>query len=718
MSINYFPRCSIPSSNIANQNFSTIVPIYKNGINNNVLGNSTNYNLSQNKLFAHNQNYLFKHNNAQNIPLNNSCRYKIDKTNQLKRAINHSNTAKNIKAFEFKKNDIKSSGTLLVSSKSSKFNKVILKGKKIKNIDINEDENSNEDEESGATNPVNKDRQFANKTNNLGNMENKPLLKSSSNAKLNPIAKFINKILDKLDPSINQNKYNYQYQYMKYEEEIYRKNYRGSLNNHFNEIPNNNENINTNNQINNNLNNNLISKKKSIESSSNNNSNSNNQNNSLKQTNQSTFNSQKNSNFSSNKNSQQTINNNITNTSSEKTLQNLGDKKSISIKKEEDKKSESKTSSSKFPFQRLNDIASSSSSKISSNKNTIPNLHLTTIDEPFENNIVTNLGEYLRKENETPPMTVDMLNNKKGKGFRFCSELSQAGIDSGGKIKTDQDTSLISLDIGGFIGFNLFGVLDGHGLHGHFVSQYCKEYFIKCMTNYAELLKKTKGIVSAEEIYYELKGSKFSYICECFARVDSELMSQNYFDCNLSGTTCNLVIQINKHLICFSVGDSRGILVYDHGINKCQGILQLSTDHKPDLPGEIDRIFSCGGYVDYLKDMYGNRMGPPRVYKVGYDYPGLAMSRSLGDLQAKGVGVIPSPQIIEYDINDSTRYIVICSDGVWEFSSNEQVRDIANAFYATNDASGFCHELVKFAMNLWGQYDIVRDDITVVTVFF
>ena len=191
MSINYFPRCSIPSSNIANQNFSTIVPIYKNGINNNVLGNSTNYNLSQNKLFAHNQNYLFKHNNAQNIPLNNSCRYKIDKTNQLKRAINHSNTVKNIKAFEFKKNDIKSSGTLLVSSKSSKFNKVILKGKKIKNIDINEDENSNEDEESGATNPVNKDRQFANKTNNLGNMENKPLLKSSSNAKLNPIAKFI-----------------------------------------------------------------------------------------------------------------------------------------------------------------------------------------------------------------------------------------------------------------------------------------------------------------------------------------------------------------------------------------------------------------------------------------------------------------------------------------------------------------------------------------------
>jgi serine/threonine protein phosphatase PrpC len=34
--------------------------------------------------------------------------------------------------------------------------------------------------------------------------------------------------------------------------------------------------------------------------------------------------------------------------------------------------------------------------------------------------------------------------------------------------------------------------------------------------------------------------------------------------------------------------------------------------------------------------------------------------------------------MIEYDINESTKFIVVCSDGVGEFTTNEQVRDIGN----------------------------------------
>ena len=148
------------------------------------------------------------------------------------------------------------------------------------------------------------------------------------------------------------------------------------------------------------------------------------------------------------------------------------------------------------------------------------------------------------------------------------------------------------------------------------------------------------------------------------------------------------------------------------------GVIQLSTDHKPDLPGEIDRIILNGGEVDRLKDMFGNKIGPPRVFQLRSEYPGLAMSRSLGDFQAKQVGVIPSPQIIEYDINFSTKYLVICSDGVWEYASNEQVRNIGNLFYSKNDVVGYCNELVKYSMGLWETNELIRDDITVVSVFF
>ena len=94
------------------------------------------------------------------------------------------------------------------------------------------------------------------------------------------------------------------------------------------------------------------------------------------------------------------------------------------------------------------------------------------------------------------------------------------------------------------------------------------------------------------------------------------------------------------------------------------------------------------------------------------------MSRSLGDLMAKECGVISTPQIVEYEINANTKYMVICSDGVWEFIKNEQVRDLGNAFYAQNKVNDFCIQLVNMAMNIWSQVEIIRDDITVVSVFF
>ena len=334
----------------------------------------------------------------------------------------------------------------------------------------------------------------------------------------------------------------------------------------------------------------------------------------------------------------------------------------------------------------------------------------------------SHLGEYLEKEmNSMNPITMPspmINNNKRGKGFKYCSDYTKAGKDLDGKIKIDQDTPLISLNIGGIQGFNLFGVLDGHGMHGHFVSQFCKEYFIKNMTNYAEILKSTKGIMTSEGIYNELKSSGFSYIINLYNLVDLELTKQDTFDYNLSGTTCNIVFQFEKHLVCANTGDSRSILIYDNGDLQNQGIFPLSFDHKPNLPNEFQRIQENGGMVDQIIDMFGNKIGPPRVFKVGTRFPGLAMSRSLGDLFSKECGVIPTPQIIEYEINSNTKYMVICSDGVWEFIQNEQVRDLGNVFYAQNNVKGFCFQLVNYAFNMWEQLEDIRDDITVVSVFF
>lgn len=345
--------------------------------------------------------------------------------------------------------------------------------------------------------------------------------------------------------------------------------------------------------------------------------------------------------------------------------------------------------------------------------------YITTENDtiPSDSYICSNLNEYLDKEimtqksiNEKPK------NNKSGSGFRYYGQLTKAGRKQNGETKVDQDTPLVHLNVGGIPGFNLFGVLDGHGPEGHFVSQFCRDYFIKKMTYYAELCKQ-KGLKTPEVIFNELKRTKYAYIIQIFTQADSEIALQS-FDYWFSGTTCNITFQFNRNLINASVGDSRSILVFDGGDNQLLGIQPLSTDHKPDIPCELNRILSKGGCVDQITGAYGNKVGPQRVWKAGQNYPGLAMSRSLGDFHAKECGVISYPQIVEKTLDKSSKYLVICSDGVWEFIQNEQVRDLGNVFFKKNDVGGFCSDLVKFAVHSWENFDIIRDDITVVCVYF
>jgi hypothetical protein len=51
---------------------------------------------------------------------------------------------------------------------------------------------------------------------------------------------------------------------------------------------------------------------------------------------------------------------------------------------------------------------------------------------------------------------------------------------------------------------------------------------------------------------------------------------------------------------------------------------------------------------NYLLDYSGEVMGPSRVWLKDENIPGLAMSRSIGDLVAARVGVISEPGLLVY----------------------------------------------------------------------
>ena len=87
-------------------------------------------------------------------------------------------------------------------------------------------------------------------------------------------------------------------------------------------------------------------------------------------------------------------------------------------------------------------------------------------------------------------------------------------------------------------------------------------------------------------------------------------------------------------------------------------------------------------------------------------------------MDAKKVGVIPNPQIIEYTLTPQSKYMIICSDGIWEYLSNEEVMEFAKKFYIKSDPLNLCKELTQKSTALWLEDDVVVDDITVVAVFF
>ena len=104
---------------------------------------------------------------------------------------------------------------------------------------------------------------------------------------------------------------------------------------------------------------------------------------------------------------------------------------------------------------------------------------------------------------------------------------------------------------------------------------------------------------------------------------------------------------------------------------------------------EYERIINSGGMVAKIKDKNGKTDNRKKVFKSGYTYPGLTISRSLGDFVAKEWGVISEPEITIYNINYNTKYLVIFSDGISNYLKNEDIRDLGNVYYQSNEIGNF-----------------------------
>jgi len=285
---------------------------------------------------------------------------------------------------------------------------------------------------------------------------------------------------------------------------------------------------------------------------------------------------------------------------------------------------------------------------------------------------------------------------KRGRVFSKYAALSKVGFVPFNLTKVNQDRALEMVKFGGHETRALFGVFDGHGAVGHEVAAFVS-------TELPKYILQQKNLETAP------KASCTKAFLDCNAA-----LSKSTIDVTFSGTTGVACYITGRRLFCCNAGDSRAVLATRAPNGKMLPI-PLSKDHKPDVPEEKKRILESNGRVEACKGPRGEDIGPPRVWLLHQEVPGLAMTRSFGDQVAGTVGVIAKPEIIDHNIQDNDAFIIIASDGVWEFISSQEAIDIVAKF---DNPDAACRAIVSESIARWKREEEVIDDITAVIVFF
>jgi len=293
--------------------------------------------------------------------------------------------------------------------------------------------------------------------------------------------------------------------------------------------------------------------------------------------------------------------------------------------------------------------------------------------------------------------------------LRYAS-LSNAGYEPDGSKKTNQDAYISTAECGN-ANTSFFAVFDGHGACGHLVSAYVRKELPKLLDD--KMLKgcATDGGAAQCEAVKKM-------LTKGFETVNATLHADKGIDSSLSGTTAVAGLVFGppgqRQIITANAGDSRAVLAYEEG--GVMKVTDLSDDQKPDREDERKRVQSFGGRVEPLIDEVGEPIGPARVWLPNMMLPGLAMSRSIGDDIAATVGVHATPEVSVVPLTDKHKFMIVASDGVWEFLTSEDAVGIV--VNCNGNAEKAAAELCARSYREWRAEEEVVDDITAVVVYF
>jgi len=199
--------------------------------------------------------------------------------------------------------------------------------------------------------------------------------------------------------------------------------------------------------------------------------------------------------------------------------------------------------------------------------------------------------------------------------------------------------------------------------------KYCVPYYKKKALNQDEIISQMPLIFK-----------------ESFLRCNQGLKSLGV--CQETGTTAVVAFSKGNLLWIANVGDSRAVL------SKNGVAVRVTTDHKPTLESERNRILDLKGYV-----IFG------RVNGV------LAVSRALGDFYFHP-HVSCEPEVFgPFDVyNDEYQFLILACDGLWDVVDDNTAVDIVKGSKTPEEGA---KRLVKSALTAQS-----TDNISVVVIFF
>jgi serine/threonine protein phosphatase PrpC len=258
-------------------------------------------------------------------------------------------------------------------------------------------------------------------------------------------------------------------------------------------------------------------------------------------------------------------------------------------------------------------------------------------------------------------------------------------------------------------------VFDGHGAEGRPSSQVVRDNVpravLRCLRDGAADVADGETEPPMTEKSQLVR--RFLALRTAFEEAEEVLKDEDSeIDHVFSGTTAVATLICGQFVFTAWAGDSRAVVGRGQGASVYP--VDLSHDQKPSRTDEKKRVRALGGRVTRWK----KNIGPLRVWLPDDWIPGLAMTRSVGDTVLTEYGVVPTPEVTVCELSPKDQFIILASDGVWEFMSSGEVVTFVARLKATGaPPSTVANALVAESVRRWKANEQVVDDTTAVIVY-